>query len=124
MSLSEIQPVHFSSIGILIGVGTKLRVFGSSANNFGSDEADLDMCLTFPKGTSLVNLTSPVQSHGNGEMEQQSQGGLTPSVVIEGLAQQLTDMGMSDVRPHAGTRGLASHSLDWLGNWRRAFNMI
>jgi DNA polymerase sigma len=34
--------------------GTKVVIFGSSANGFGSPKSDLDMCLHLPSGTTLV----------------------------------------------------------------------
>ncbi|TFJ86179.1 hypothetical protein NSK_002387 [Nannochloropsis salina CCMP1776] len=63
--------------------GTRLRVFGSSANNFGNDAADLDMCVTFPD-------SSPLPAGRSGEM-------------IEALASLLEANGMEDVvaRPTA-----------------------
>lgn len=33
--------------------GTRVAIFGSSANGFGSPKSDLDMCLQIPEGTSL-----------------------------------------------------------------------
>ncbi|KAL3913605.1 MAG: hypothetical protein SGILL_006420, partial [Bacillariaceae sp.] len=39
--------------------GTKVAIFGSSANGFGSPKSDLDMCLQIPSGTSIVNEDDP-----------------------------------------------------------------
>ncbi len=64
--------------------GTRLRVFGSSANNFGNDAADLDMCVTFPPET-------PMPAGGAGEM-------------IEALAAHLEENGMSEVVPRPTAR--------------------
>lgn len=65
---------------VAIHSGTKLRVFGSSANNFGNDEADLDMCLSFPKGSSAALL----HEH-------------SPADIIALLAEKLTELGMTEV---------------------------
>jgi len=62
--------------------GTRLRVFGSSANNFGNDAADLDMCVTSPKGGREGGI-----------------GGM-----IEALAALLEEEGMEEVVPRPTAR--------------------
>jgi terminal uridylyltransferase len=58
-------------------------VFGSSANNFGNDCADLDMCMSFPKGTP------PPQNAGE---------------TIARLAERLEALGMTEVSPRPTAR--------------------
>ncbi|KAL3913252.1 MAG: hypothetical protein SGILL_006564 [Bacillariaceae sp.] len=60
--------------------GTKVAIFGSSANGFGSPKSDLDMCLQIPNGTSIVNEDDP-----------------TGAVAMATLAKLFEDNGMHDV---------------------------
>jgi len=39
--------------------GTKVAIFGSSANGYGSPKSDLDMCLQIPTGTSVISEDDP-----------------------------------------------------------------
>lgn len=79
MQLPQVQ--QQSSV---IPAGAQLCMYGSSANNFGSDGADLDMCLTLPAGQQLSHAEKPV--------------------VIERLAEALTRLGMCDIRTRATAR--------------------
>ncbi len=38
----------------IVPADTKLALYGSSVNNFGSDNADVDMCMIFPRDTVLA----------------------------------------------------------------------
>ena len=49
---SRIEAILQSS-GI-VPADTKIALYGSSVNNFGSDNADVDMCMVFPRNTTLV----------------------------------------------------------------------
>jgi hypothetical protein len=73
-----------ASLPDVVPPGTKLRVFGSSANNFGSDSADLDMCMAFPRGGPPTALSPPE--------------------IVERLAEQLEAAGMTDVVPRSTAR--------------------
>lgn len=64
--------------------GTSIAMYGSSANNFGSDGADLDMCLIFPSGVVI----KPEER----------------SVVIDRIGEVLTKLGMKDVRTRSTAR--------------------
>lgn len=72
--------------------GTRLRVFGSSANNFGNDAADLDMCVTFP------NVGE------GGEGGARAGGAAGAGDMIEALAALLEEEGMEDVVPRPTAR--------------------
>jgi len=39
--------------------GTKVAIFGSSANGYGSPKSDLDMCLQVPNRSSIINEDDP-----------------------------------------------------------------
>lgn len=60
--------------------GTKVAIFGSSANGFGSPKSDLDMCLQIPDGASVVTEDDP-----------------TGAKAMATLAQVFEDNGMKDV---------------------------
>ena len=60
--------------------GTKVAIFGSSANGYGSPRSDLDMCLQIPNGTSIVNEDDP-----------------TGAKAMATLAQLFEDNGLEDV---------------------------
>ena len=68
----------------LIPVGTRLAIYGSSANNFGSDGADLDMCLIFPVGLIVT---------------QDEKG-----PIIDKISEVLIKMGMKDVKTRSTAR--------------------
>ena len=51
----------------LVPAGTEIGVFGSSRNNFGSNEADLDMCLILPilgQYSELIDKTETIEKIG------------------------------------------------------------
>jgi DNA polymerase sigma len=60
--------------------GTRVAIFGSSANGYGSPKSDLDMCLQIPSGTSVVNEDDP-----------------TGAVAMATLASVLENHGMQEV---------------------------
>eukprot|EP00529_Nitzschia_sp_RCC80_P007556 CAMPEP_0113442734 /NCGR_PEP_ID=MMETSP0014_2-20120614/1765_1 /TAXON_ID=2857 /ORGANISM="Nitzschia sp." /LENGTH=1402 /DNA_ID=CAMNT_0000333647 /DNA_START=669 /DNA_END=4874 /DNA_ORIENTATION=+ /assembly_acc=CAM_ASM_000159 len=60
--------------------GTKVAVFGSSANGFGSPKSDLDMCLQIPEGKLVFSDDDP-----------------TGSAAMASLAKILEENGMMDV---------------------------
>jgi DNA polymerase sigma len=60
--------------------GTRVAIFGSSANGYGSPKSDLDMCLQIPSGTSIANEDDP-----------------TGAVAMATLAKVLEDHGMQEV---------------------------
>lgn len=60
--------------------GTRVAIFGSSANGYGSPKSDLDMCLQIPSGASIVNEDDP-----------------TGAVAMATLAKVLEDRGMQEV---------------------------
>jgi DNA polymerase sigma len=59
--------------------GTRVVIFGSSANGFGSPKSDIDMCLQLPQGVSL------------------SEDDRTGSVAMSKLADYFEESGMNDV---------------------------
>lgn len=67
-----------------IPIGTEVALFGSSANSFGSDGADLDMTLLFPASVQITAEDKPI--------------------VIERLGAVLSKFGMSDVSVRATAR--------------------
>ena len=42
-------PVPLPTEPVLLLTGASLKMFGSSANGFGSKKSDLDICLTIPR---------------------------------------------------------------------------
>ncbi|KAG7369148.1 Cid1 family poly A polymerase [Nitzschia inconspicua] len=60
--------------------GTRVAIFGSSANGYGSPTSDLDMCLQIPNGTSIVNEDDP-----------------TGAIAMATLAKLFEDHGMQEV---------------------------
>jgi len=64
--------------------GTRVVVFGSAANGFGSPSSDLDMCLQLPPNTKLAR---------NDDEEEDSNG----SLAMAKLAQLFETSGMKDV---------------------------
>lgn len=64
--------------------GTTVVLYGSSKNNFGSNSADLDMCLMLPLGRDVPTDDKPQ--------------------VIEAIGDALRSIGMTDVRPRSTAR--------------------
>eukprot|EP00607_Mallomonas_marina_P002659 CAMPEP_0182437790 /NCGR_PEP_ID=MMETSP1167-20130531/85285_1 /TAXON_ID=2988 /ORGANISM="Mallomonas Sp, Strain CCMP3275" /LENGTH=567 /DNA_ID=CAMNT_0024630833 /DNA_START=1036 /DNA_END=2739 /DNA_ORIENTATION=- len=91
----RIQQMLCSS-GVL-PLGTDLCVFGSSRNNFGSDGADLDMCLIVPtNNTSLMIGSKLSQGPVNGAEQKE---------VIERIGEYLQSSGeMKDVKVRSTAR--------------------
>jgi DNA polymerase sigma len=57
--------------------GTRVVVFGSAANGFGSPSSDLDMCLQLPQGTSITTVDDPTGASAMGKLALQfEQAGL------------------------------------------------
>jgi DNA polymerase sigma len=50
---------HFVTLSQCFPPGTRVAIFGSSANGYGSPKSDLDMCLQIPSGSSIVNEDDP-----------------------------------------------------------------
>jgi DNA polymerase sigma len=48
--------------------GTRVVVFGSAANGFGSPSSDLDMCLQLPQGKSIVSGDDPTGASAMGRL--------------------------------------------------------
>ena len=48
--------------------GTRVVVFGSAANGFGSPSSDLDMCLQLPQGTSITTVDDPTGALAMGKL--------------------------------------------------------
>lgn len=63
---------------------TVVVLYGSSKNNFGSDSADLDMCLMLPPGRDVPLDDKPA--------------------MIEAIGDALRSIGMTDVRPRSTAR--------------------
>lgn len=63
---------------------TVLRMYGSSINNFGTDEADLDMCLTFPNTVVIQSENKPK--------------------ILETIGEGLRELGMTDVEVRSTAR--------------------
>ena len=63
---------------------THVALYGSSRNHFGSDDADMDMCLMLPLGHDVSTEDRPL--------------------AIERLSQALETIGMHEVRPRATAR--------------------
>ena len=63
---------------------TELVLYGSSRNNFGTDSADLDMCMIFPPNVNIAIIDRPA--------------------LIERLAETLGKLGMTDVSSRATAR--------------------
>jgi DNA polymerase sigma len=68
----------------VVPAGTSLLLYGSSCNNFGTDGADMDMCLAFPAGYTV---------------EQDDK-----ALLLERIADALEKGGMRDVRSRATAR--------------------
>jgi DNA polymerase sigma len=67
----------------LVPPGTVLQVFGSSVNGFGTNSADLDMCIMYPSDRP------PPENHSD---------------VIEAIASALTNLGMEEVDSRSTAR--------------------
>ena len=63
--------------------GTRVVVFGSCANGFGSPSSDLDMCLQLPPNTSLPTIGEEAENNGAAAMAK--------------LAEKLNEVGLEDV---------------------------
>jgi len=74
------QTERFVDISECFPPGTKVAVFGSSANGFGSPKSDLDMCLQIPDGAQLTSEEDP-----------------TGSTLMSKLAEVLEKNGMQEV---------------------------
>jgi len=72
-----------ASCNAVFPAGTRVVVFGSCANGFGSPSSDLDMCLQLPPNTSLPTIGEEEENNGAAAMAR--------------LAEKLKEVGLEDV---------------------------
>lgn len=68
----------------VISPGTEVAMYGSSCNNFGSEGADMDLTLLFPKGVDVANEDKPA--------------------MIERLSEALGRIGMLEIKTRSTAR--------------------
>ena len=68
----------------VIAPGTEVAMYGSSCNNFGSEGADMDLTLLFPKGVDVANEDKPA--------------------MIERLSEALGRIGMLEIKTRSTAR--------------------
>mmetsp|Transcript_30242 Transcript_30242/g.43219 ORF Transcript_30242/g.43219 Transcript_30242/m.43219 type:complete len:592 (-) Transcript_30242:83-1858(-) len=85
--LQQALVLHCADATGFLPMNTELAIYGSSANNFGAEGADLDMCLILPPSYAAVEQ----------DAEKRSQ-------IIERLGDALSKIGMLNVKTRATAR--------------------
>ena len=70
-------------------VGTRVVIFGSAANGFGSPSSDLDMCLQLPQGAGITSEEDPTGALAMGKLAEQFEKAGLQSVDTSRLAARI-----------------------------------
>ena len=82
-----------------MSTNTILKIFGSSHNNFGSDSADLDMCIWHPDFDDSRSSHSNTNGNDNAGVKEERNS------VIQAIGEFLRDkMGMQEVQIRSTAR--------------------